>query len=283
MSGLGKITVQRGKKKVTRNLSDAALIQVSMLAPPPVVQAVEAVVQAKQDDKVLATVVRRAELGDAPAQYVVALRLGRDIILVPVPAPSPPRSVNRLAPGSLNRPPPGPMNRDPRNRAGVRKDPVYLCDLQETHSFVGFGALGKNGDLGYDPGVGIGNPAGGDRRIIVRGVPARKGLSMHSTAASAGPGFSFARYQLDGKYRSFHSAAAANDSIAAMTRGMLDTPMMFSVVGDGRLLWRSRPIQRPGESQPCIVDVTGVRQLEVRVTHSSGGATHAVWVDPYVQ
>jgi S1-C subfamily serine protease len=284
ISGLGKATIPNGKKKVTVNLNDAALIQVAPLAPPPVVQAVEALVKAKQDDKVLATVVRRAELGDAPAQYAIALRLGRDIIIVPVPPPAAaPRSVNRPALRSMNRASPGPANRGPRNPAVARKDRVYLCDLQETHSFVGFGALGKNGDLGYDPGVGIGNPVGGDRRIIVRGVPAKKGLSMHSTAPPAGPGFSFARYQLDGKYRCFHSAAAANDSIAAMTRGMLDTPMTFSVVGDGRLLWRSGPIQRPGESQPCIVDVTGVRQLEVRVTHSSGGATHAVWVDPYVQ
>src|SRR5262249_27840167 len=59
---------------------------------------------------------------------------------------------------------------------------VHLCDLKETHSSVGVGVLGKNGDLGYDPGVGDGNPVGGDRRIIVKGVLAKKGLSMHSTA-----------------------------------------------------------------------------------------------------
>jgi hypothetical protein len=158
--------------------------------------------------------------------------------------------------------------------------PVYLCDLQETQSSVGVGVLGKNDDLGYDPG------GGADRRIIVRGVLARKGLSMHSTAPPTAPGYSFARYQLDGKYTSFHTAVAVNDSVRVAPypgNGIVETPLTFSVVGDGRELWKSRPLQRPGESEPCTVDVTGVRQFEVRVTHGGGGAAHAVWVDPYVQ
>jgi hypothetical protein len=146
--------------------------------------------------------------------------------------------------------------------------------MQETHSSVWTGALGKNGDLGYDPGDG-------DRRIIVKGVLAKKGLSMHAPRG----GYSFARYQLDGKYTSFHSAAAANDSVRLAPGGMAVSPMTFSVVGDGRELWTSRPIQRAGDSQPCTVDVTGVRQLEVRVSCDLGqeGAAHAVWVDPYVR
>jgi S1-C subfamily serine protease len=274
ISGLGKITVQKGKKKTTRNLSDAAQIQVRPLAPPPVVQAVEALVQVKQDDKVLATVVRRAELGDAPAQYAIALRLGRDIIIVPVPAPSsPPRSVNRPAPRSPSRAAQRPMSRAPRTPTGItERGPVYLCNLRETQSSVGFGVLGKNGDLGYAP-------HSGDRRIVVRGVSAEKGLSMHATSRA----FSFARYQLDGRYTTFHAVAAANDSVREGPRGMVDTPMTFSVVGDGRELWRSRPIQSPGESHACIVDVTGVRQLEVRVYCNGQEAAHAVWLDPYVQ
>jgi hypothetical protein len=154
----------------------------------------------------------------------------------------------------------------------------YLCDLRETDSLVGHGALGKNGDLGYDPGDG-------DRRIIVKGVLAKKGLSMHSREQRFG--CSFARYQLDGKYTSFHSVAAANDSVGLANiypgNGMSETPMTFSVVGDGRELWKSHPIQRPGESQPCTVNVTGVRQLEVRVYCDKAGAAHAVWVDPYVR
>jgi len=154
--------------------------------------------------------------------------------------------------------------------------PVYLCDLQETQSSVGAGMLGKNGDLGYDPG------GGAARLIIVKGVLAKKGLSMHATAR----GYSFARYQLDGKYSSLRSAVAVNDSVRVAHYpggGMAETPLTFSVLGDGRELWKSRPLQGPGESEPCTVDVTGVRRLELRVYCDLGGAAHAVWVDPYVQ
>jgi hypothetical protein len=153
--------------------------------------------------------------------------------------------------------------------------PVYLCDLQETQSSVGSGVFGKNGDLGYDPGHG-------DRRIIVKGAFAKKGLSMHAPAR----GFSFTRYQLDGKYASFHSVAAVNDSVRDSGRpgGIAATPMTFSVVGDGRELWRSQPLQRHGESEPSNVILTGVRQLELRVyCPDSNDAAHGVWVDPYLQ
>jgi WD40 repeat protein/S1-C subfamily serine protease len=153
--------------------------------------------------------------------------------------------------------------------------PVYLCDLQETQNSVGAGAvLGKNGDLGFDPG-------NGDRRIMVNGVLARKGLSMHATAR----GVSFARYQLDGNYTSFHSVAAANDSVRLCVMGRAPSPMTFSAVGDGRELWKSQPIRHPGESQYCTVNVTGVRQLELREYCNDDDQSfgHAVWVDPYVQ
>jgi hypothetical protein len=152
---------------------------------------------------------------------------------------------------------------------------VFLCDLKETDYAIGHGALGKNGELGYDPD-------NGDRRIIVKGVFAKKGLSMHARV----PGFSFARYRLDGRFTSFHSEVAVNDSVRVAHyphNGMSETPLTFSVVGDGRELWKSLPLQHAGESQACTVDVTGVRELEVRVSCDSAGAAHAVWVDPYVQ
>jgi S1-C subfamily serine protease len=254
IAGLGKVVIRIGKKKVVVSLNEASQIQVTPLDPPPAVQAIEAVAQVKQGPTVLATVARRAHLGDAPSPSAIAVRVGRDILIVPVPAPRP-------------------VNRAPRNPAGVKEGRAYLCDLPETHSSVGFGALGKNGDLGYDPG-------NSDRRIIVKGIHAEKGLSMHETAR----GYSLARYRLDGRYTSFHAVVAANDSVRVGPKGMVGTPMTFSVVGDGRELWKSHPIRRPGESQPCTVNVTGVHQLDVRVYCGfDQSAAHAVWVDPYVQ
>ena len=77
-------------------MHEAAQIEVASLTPPPVVRSIKAVVEVKQATTVLATAVRRAELGEAPAQYAIALRLGRDIIIVPVPPPAaPPRPASR--------------------------------------------------------------------------------------------------------------------------------------------------------------------------------------------
>ena len=65
--------------------------------------------------------------------------------------------------------------------------------------------LGKYGELGYNPGLGVG------RRVVISGYFAGKGLSMHARSASEGR--SFARYNLEGRYNSFEAVAAVNDSV----------------------------------------------------------------------
>ena len=65
--GLGKVKTKVGKKTVTIDLNEASQITVRPLKPPQPVQAVEALVEAKQGTKVLATVLKRAELGGARA------------------------------------------------------------------------------------------------------------------------------------------------------------------------------------------------------------------------
>jgi hypothetical protein len=88
-----------------------------------------------------------------------------------------------------------------------------------------------------------------------------------------------------GNYKALDAVAAVNDSVRAVdwTNGMTRTPLIYSVKGDGRPLGTSRPMQRPGESQPCAIDITGVRSLELRVFCEDAGAAHAVWVDPCVR
>jgi hypothetical protein len=55
------------------------------------------------------------------------------------------------------------------------------------------------------------------------------------------------------------------------------------VIGDGKVLWESAPMQTPGKSQPCQADVSGVSVLELHV-HCSRGKTvaRAVWLDAHV-
>ncbi|GAG01894.1 unnamed protein product, partial [marine sediment metagenome] len=138
---------------------------------------------------------------------------------------------------------------------------VYLSDLPESEVRVGFGTFGKNGSLGYD-----------GKRVVVGGKPSPKGLSMHPLSNGA----SHVAYRLDGKFRSFSAAAAQNDDM-----GSSSTPMTFKVLGDGKLLWVSPPIQVKGAAQECRVDVSGVSKLEL-VVECPGidSQAHAVWVEP---
>jgi WD40 repeat protein len=87
--GLGKTKTRVGTKTMTIDLNAASQITVRPLDPPPPVQAVEALVEAKQGSKVLATVHKRADLSGVPAPTAVALRVGRNIVIVPARAPAP--------------------------------------------------------------------------------------------------------------------------------------------------------------------------------------------------
>ena len=83
-----------GKKTITIDPNQASQIVVRPLDPPAPVQAVEALVEAKQGSKVLATVVKRAELAGAPTTRRVAVCIGPNIVIVPDPRPMP------MTPGS---------------------------------------------------------------------------------------------------------------------------------------------------------------------------------------
>jgi hypothetical protein len=59
--------------------------------------------------------------------------------------------------------------------------------------------------------------------------------------------------------------------------------MRFAVFGDGKLLWASKPIQKRGEEEECVCDVTGRRQVELRVRCDGSNANAwGAWIDPYL-
>jgi hypothetical protein len=80
-------------------------------------------------------------------------------------------------------------------------------------------------------------------------------------------------------YRTFHAKVSMRPEVD----GDSASPMTFAVFGDGKLLWASKPIQKRGESDECIGDVTGVRRLELRA-RCEGSNAHAwgAWIDPYL-
>jgi hypothetical protein len=129
----------------------------------------------------------------------------------------------------------------------------------------------KSGPWRFSKG---GTGADGNMPISVNGVTSSRGLGMHPPDK----GFAAASWHLNGKYSTFKSAVALNDSAT-----LVNSKAVFEVLGDGKSLWRSTPIGKARQWQACVLDVGGVNVLELRV-HSQGShfGLHAVWVEPRV-
>jgi hypothetical protein len=81
------------------------------------------------------------------------------------------------------------------------------------------------------------------------------------------------------KFHEFHTVVSLNDG-----RPATDTGLTFVVLGDGRELWRSKPVHSQRDQQRCdiIVRDVDVLTLEVRCPGFPGGA-HAVWFEPHLR
>jgi hypothetical protein len=142
--------------------------------------------------------------------------------------------------------------------------PVYLADMSEFGVRMGPWRFGK-GELGD----GAGSP------IRVNGTPGPKGLSVHPREGVA----TRVAYALGGRAVTLAGAAALND-YGSEAWGTV----VFTIVGDGRELWRSGPVNRASGSARFRVDVSGVKVLELRAILSGAHLhAHAVWVDPVIE
>ena len=56
----------------------------------------------------------------------------------------------------------------------------------------------------------------------------------------------------------------------------------FRVLGDGRVLWKSKPLKGRGTNQRCEVTITGVTELKLQARAGNRNWLHAVWLDPVV-
>ncbi|HYG73396.1 MAG TPA: protein kinase [Planctomycetota bacterium] len=154
---------------------------------------------------------------------------------------------------------------DPANPPDIKPyisedhDTHYLSNMQEMQASVGFGKFGKEGDLGYENG-----------RVRVKGKEVLHALSAHAPSAI--------HYNLNKAFTSFKTAVAMND-----TAGTAHAPALFKVLGDEKMLWESKPLQKSGDSQEVDLDVSGVSILTLVIGTSDIGKAHTVWVDPYLK
>jgi hypothetical protein len=171
-----------------------------------------------------------------------------------------------LAPhgGSPDAPtPPAPEAAAPPSKLFPNGPRRFLSDLEGFDVLSGPWPVSPNGQLGKDKD-----------RIVVSGAPSPKGIGMHPPAD---PEHAAVKYRLDREAAVFKATVAVDD-----TAKFCWTPAIFTVLGDGKELWRSKPIaHNHSRSQDCLVDVAGVDVLELRV-HCLGLNTgvYAVWVEP---
>lgn len=146
---------------------------------------------------------------------------------------------------------------------------VYLSDLLEQDvSVVANWKFGKKGQTGA--------PAGDkNEKILVAGFESPNGLGLHPPSN----GKSHVAYPLDKKYRTFATRVGLNDSSANKAA----SPVIFKVLGDGKLLWQSKSIQKLNNYDGCNLNVSGIEKLELEVEcRGDASRCHAVWIEPVV-
>jgi hypothetical protein len=87
-------------------------------------------------------------------------------------------------------------------------------------------------------------------------------------------------FQLDGQYHTFRGDAG----ISRAEKQDPDTPLTFRIVGDGKLLWKSKPLQARDSSNSFRVNVTKIQKLELFVDCPGSPAyAWALWIDPLLE
>jgi hypothetical protein len=148
---------------------------------------------------------------------------------------------------------------------------VYLSDLKEIEV--------KNGAWPVTKGGRMGNPADGNRvenaPITIKGERCPRGIGMHPPVFDENASIQF---RLGGKGNRFTSRVSIND-----TADTIFGAGVFIVLGDGKELWKSNEIKKPGEIDTCNIDVAGIDVLELRTTRvGTHAGLHLAWLDPRV-
>lgn len=143
----------------------------------------------------------------------------------------------------------------------------FLSDMKEFDVKVAEGRFANKGFLGYS--------AAGSNRIKVSGKESPNGLSMCPNSNT----YACAKFRIEKTAQTFLASVALNDTANPPP----PTPLTFEVHGDGKVLWKSKPVTVTRSVQECKVDVTGVEVLELRVDcPGSYVNAQAVWLDPHV-
>jgi serine/threonine protein kinase len=128
-----------------------------------------------------------------------------------------------------------------------------------------------------------GPPPGMFPGVLVKGKRSMHGIFMHPPPLPEG-GSSKVGYSLGKRFRTFEAEVSLNDLPFRKGDWQCETPVTFSVYGDGQLLWKSRPVSSQADAQRCAVSVAGVDVLTIEVDCPGPPRdAHAVWIEPHVE
>jgi serine/threonine protein kinase len=153
---------------------------------------------------------------------------------------------------------------------------TYLSDMEpvEVHDWV-------NEPPRPPPEEEKGPPPAAFVGVVVKGKRSLHGIFMHPPPLPDG-GTSRLGYSLRKRFSTFEAEVSMND-IPFEKDARSETPVTFSVFGDGRLLWKSRPVSSQEDADQCKVSVAGVDLLTIEVNCPGfPGGAHAVWIEPFV-
>ena len=171
---------------------------------------------------------------------------------------------NTAATGATKQPTGGKSGASGDEAAPSSAKVVFLADMQErdvvAHDNGWFGKKGWGGGSG---------------RITCNGRYSPNGIGLHPTSTGVGS----VRYDLNGgNFKQFVGAVALNDSVDRSA-----TPVIFSVVGDGQVLWKSKPIQNSRQSQAFRIGLGQTKTLELQVQCGANcSGAHGIWIEPFL-
>ncbi|CAK4812184.1 unnamed protein product [Aphanomyces euteiches] len=165
-------------------------------------------------------------------------------------------------------------------------DPIYLSTLPEYEHSVGHGRLGRGNLLGYSGESSSSAATEGNNQataaststISVNGEAKQRSISTHPPAR----GEAYVSFDLGKAYANLTGQVALNDDVSNETLAQRGISVVFSIVGDAAVLWKSKPVTTTTQLEAFDVSLAGVRMIELRVSCSgSNHGAHAIWVDPY--
>ncbi len=131
---------------------------------------------------------------------------------------------------------------------------MYLEQFTPKETMLSYGKLGVKGSMGYQI------------------IPSINGQNFNHCISSHAS--SIVKYELNGKYNSFHSYIALNDSSSE------NASVEFQVVCDGDIRYISSKVKKYEKIRPVNVDISETNTLELRCFNFGDYISHSIWIDP---